>query len=621
MFARVARAVRRFTSVAGLLVFALGSTVSAQQSVTISDESITGLGSETLVVSATTDTVTEGFVLAIGYDTALVSVVDVNIVGTSTDTAGAELVVGEIFDGMGGVTLGVVLDSAPPFLGQTIPAGAVTLANIDVTADGVVGANTDVSFDFVDNTFNNPVLNNILVQGGQSVGILANTTTTAGTLTLLPPPPDSLTIEDVAIPAGGTGCARILLNNSTGPVQGFVLSITHEPGVTLSAITLTGTITESVGAEFVVPTVEDPAVGGTLAVVLDFNSPFGGQTIPVAADNHIANFCYTCNTAPIEPEPAEVFDVEFNDGAFGSPALDNVIVVAGLSFMPSQNNGTVTCLPAPAVDTEFLCGGPLDEFGEPTDSFGSPGDTTEVCVYYVDPTDAIQGFQLALCMPLESIGVLEFVEESFSIEDTILEAVGTEFLAQSQDNDPNDGDGVEMTVGILLDALPPFDDQTVPPTAVPLEIGCFDVRIDANAPCDTCFGIDFCDFVNAAEALPIENLAVVEFGDVRPQQFSCRVCTVLTPEFMRGDCTLDEKVNIADAAAILGAQFQDLMIGCEDACDANDDGKINLADTVALLNYLFKSGATPPDPGPDIDPGVDPTPDDLGCEQGTNVCF
>ena len=62
-----------------------------------------------------------------------------------------------------------------------------------------------------------------------------------------------------------------------------------------------------------------------------------------------------------------------------------------------------------------------------------------------------------------------------------------------------------------------------------------------------------------------------------------------------------------------------LEVGCVDACDANDDGKVNLADTVFVLNYLFKSGAAPPDPGPST-PGPDPTDDESDCEEGITPC-
>jgi hypothetical protein len=56
-----------------------------------------------------------------------------------------------------------------------------------------------------------------------------------------------------------------------------------------------------------------------------------------------------------------------------------------------------------------------------------------------------------------------------------------------------------------------------------------------------------------------------------------------------------------------------------EAADLNDDGGVDLSDPIYLLLYLFEGGTPPPPP---FDPtgktaGPDPTPDDLGCAQGS----
>ncbi len=612
-------AVHGIMSLAAVLCLGLsGGPLLAQQSVTIEDATAAGLESVDIGVLLTNDDDVEGFVLAIGYDTDKVSVTDAGVDGTVTDSVGAELVVAEIFESQGGFTLGVVLDATPPFLGQTIAPGSnQEIANFTAVPDSVVVAPEDVSFDFVDDTFNDPILNNIIVQGGQSVSIVNDIGSSSGTLTLEVPPPDSLEIEDVSIAAGGSGAARILLSNSSGPVQGFVLAIRHPTTLNLVSINLSGTVTFSVGAEFVVPTIYTD--GGTLGVVLDFNSPFNGQTIPVGTDNHIANYVYRCDSHPVEPNPATEEPLEFADAEFGSPLLSNVIVVAGLSLSPGQVDGSAFCEPQPLEDTTFYLGQDEDADGEVEAVAGTPGETVEMCVFYTDDNDNLQGLQIALCLPEGSEGVLSFVPGSFSIEDTILEAVGTEFVNQSQDNTLSDGDGIEMTVGILLDAMPPFEDQTIPMTFLPLEVGCFDLAIGAGAACETDYGVSFCNGVNASEAVDIENVAVTDFESIKG--FTLVDGTVhvgADPEFSRGDCNTDGQLDIADAASALGFQFQDLAVGCEDACDTNDDGKINLADTVAILTYLFKSGSPPHAPFPGQ--GEDPTDDELDCAEGTNPC-
>ena len=90
----------------------------------------------------------------------------------------------------------------------------------------------------------------------------------------------------------------------------------------------------------------------------------------------------------------------------------------------------------------------------------------------------------------------------------------------------------------------------------------------------------------------------------------------------RGDCNSDDKVDLADAATILGWQFHGVSILCPDACDVNDDGFINLADSVQVTAYLFMGGTPPADPGPiDGQEGPDPTVDGLGdCLTGDGIC-
>ena len=306
-----------------------------------------------------------------------------------------------------------------------------------------------------------------------------------------------------------------------------------------------------------------------------------------------------------------------------SPPLNNVIVVAGLSLNPAQQNGQFECVPVevPVQDTVFACG-QFDSQGNVVDIIAQLGETVELCFFYLDPSDNIQGFQLAVCFDCN----LSFVEGTFSIEGTILEAVGVEFVSHSVDNDPNDGDGCELTVGILLDALPPFEGQTVPQTSDFLKIGGIDVQVSENAPCDTCLAVQFCDFANGSNSIPIQNIVVVNnesIGDFETQD--CNICVVGVPEFIRGDCNGDVQVDIGDPATVLAQQFQGFPVPCLDACDANDDGKINLADAVYLLNYLFDSGLVPPPPSPSpmpsaADQGPDPTDDDLDCASGASSC-
>ena len=186
----------RLIPIACATLFLFLGSISAQQSLTIGSGSTLGLNSQTLPVSLTSTNTSEGFVLAIAFDATIVAVDDVSVAGTVTEAVVAELIVPEIL--ANGVTLGVVLDVSPPFDAQMIPVGAdQLLANLEVRPTLLVNMPTDTLLEFVDGTLNSPPLDNIIVQGGQSIGESQGLQLNDGTLPLLPPPPDSLTIEAV----------------------------------------------------------------------------------------------------------------------------------------------------------------------------------------------------------------------------------------------------------------------------------------------------------------------------------------------------------------------------------------------------------------------------------------
>ncbi|MGB1810348.1 MAG: hypothetical protein ACPHQT_08730 [Planctomycetota bacterium] len=585
-------------------------------SFTISGGGVTvqGTGSADFGIDMDSPSDIEGFVIAVSFDDSLVAVTDVSTAGTVTESSNAELVVPEILSG--GFTLGCVLDAAAPFDGQTIAAGS-GLRLMNFTAQSVVvldqaDPNEVTGFAFTDGTFNNPPLSNIVVSGGLSIGASNGLSLNddLGALSIAPPPPATLTIENGVADASGNGSARILMENA-GETQGFVLSVTHPAAdLTLTGIDLTGSETEATGAEFVV--VDVYANGGTVGVVLDFEFPFDGQTIGAGSNLHIANYNYS-DTVEIyiegEAAPADqIAALTFEDSAFGSPPLNNVVVTGGLSINPDLNDGNFSTPPValPAEDTELWVEADFDGNG----NSAYLGETGDLCFYYADEDDNIQGFTMTLCYDCN----LE-IGSAWDYNGSIVEEVGVEYLAVQVDSDDTDGDGCELIVAILLDALPPFDGQTLPQTADLNEgrllIGCLPVTVGMGAPCETDLLIEWCNDINGTGSVNLYNNAVINFNSI--QNFTRNdgsVFVVPVPVFQRGDCNSDDKVDLADSATMLANQFNGLDILCADACDSNDDGQLNMADSVYLLNWLFKFGPVPSAPGPFND-GADPTEDDL----------
>ena len=423
---------------------------------------------------------------------------------------------------------------------------------------------------------------------------------------------DTFTVNSASYPSSGGGAVSISMNAATGPVQGFVLAISHDSAaITLTDINVTGTATENAGAEFVIPGVS--AAGGTLGVVLDFNAPYDGQTIFPGANIPIANYVYSCNGEIVQPDPDSVSALAFVDGQLGNPLLDNVMVIAGLAVYPSLNDGTFTCEavePPPPEDTVMSIS------ADPPCAI--PGGSGSLSFYYQDEDDNIQGFTIVACFDCD----LSLTQGTFDITGSIVEAVGAEFVSHQVDNkDGSDTEWGELIIGILLDAAPPFAGQTLPTTSVPLRVGSIDYTVDADAACDTSLAVDFCDGVDGNGTVPLYNNVVIDFASIQNYlRIGTSVCVSAEEIFQRGDCNSDDKVDLADAAATLASQFLGYAILCADACDSNDDGHVNMADSVTTLNWLFMFGDEPPSPGPYND-GPDPSSDGLPeCDSDDTAC-
>ena len=595
------------------LALLLSTTAGGQQSLTISDGSILGVGSDTLNVTMDSTAATEGFVLAIGIDSNLLAVSDLSTAG-ATDSTGAELAVPEIF--ADGATLGVVLDAQSPFDGQSIPAGSGTLiATMTVSAATVVSSDTDTSVSFTDGSLNSPALDNILVQGGLSIGAGQGLGLNDGTVSLLEPPPATMYTLDSSAPADGNGTlgeAFVTMDNSLGPVQGFVTAVTHDPSViTLEDINL-GADTLANGAEFEISNLYEN--GGTLGVVMDFNPPFDGQTLPLGNGIHLATYSYSCVDSNIYVEgeavpAAATSPLTLDNGVLGTPPLDNVLVINGLSLQPILSSGTFTCEPVgvPAEDTILWM---ETEFDTDEGNYAYLGQTGDLCFYYKDDDDYIQGFTLTVCYDCD----LTIHEDSWEFNGSILDQVGIEYLAVQVDDDCSDGETGELIVALLMDALPPFEGQTLPQTddlnEVRLLVGKMRVTVDETAECDAEQPIYWCNDINGNGDVFLYNNVVIDFESIQIYERNDTFVYVVPEEiFQRGDCNSDDKVDLADSATMLANQFNGLAILCPDACDSNDDGSLNMADSVYLLNWLFKFGPIPPAPGPYED-GPDATTDD-----------
>ncbi|NCF55840.1 MAG: hypothetical protein GWP41_06195, partial [Planctomycetia bacterium] len=191
---------------------------------------------------------------------------------------------------------------------------------------------------------------------------------------------DSMSAGNTTVDSTGGGSISVSAD-STGDLQGYVISLSHDPAViTLTSIDISGTDSENAGAEFVIPTTY--ADGGTLGVVLDFNAPYDGQAISAGNNLTLGNYNYSCNNSVFYTEgdaapAAEVSAITFVDAVYGTPALSNVFVIAGLSVNPNLSAGSFTCLPVaiPSEDTELWVEA---DFGD-TGNNAYQGQTGDLC--------------------------------------------------------------------------------------------------------------------------------------------------------------------------------------------------------------------------------------------------
>jgi hypothetical protein len=617
---------------------------------------------------STTDQV-EGIVAAFDWDTD--AAVGVALV-PGPAIAGADTVVQRVEADY--MVLGVVMDSDGEGDEIIAPGNDLLVATAQIRCGNTAGV---MDIELRDGAYatveDGVLLDNLVVVGGLSIGAAEGLILTNGRLECVEGF-NRLMVEQNAGTAEGERCgnARVIMENRA-PVEGYVVALCHDSAdLTLDSIQA-GAAATAAAADFV--EAEVFPTGGTLGVVIDLVAPFTGNTIPAGDANHAATFRYCCRTIPPAGE-TETSVLMFCDNVLGAPLRENVIVIDGASISSNEGleleDGMFTCrggdepvvveicdngidddgdgltdLADPDCQKMFACGSRVQEpvTGNPVGPVeGSIGSPVEVCYYLKSPednqpgsgqADHIQGFSMGIAFCCDTLTAREI----FDIEGTILEAVGAEFVSIQVDNGMGTGpleDGdpeCEIVIGVLLDTLPPFEGQTIPPLPGFQRVGCvtFDIA-DRQDLCGDCCTIDFKDGVLGRGKVPIKNLISTENKSSSPQLMDCQVCVKDKERFFRGDCNfmpmpMGMSVDIADAAAVVSALFG---IGdwkfhppCLDACDCNDDGRMDLADAICILQFLFQFGRFPPAPGPgfsltspDLPAGPDPTPDKLDCAGG-----
>ena len=275
--------------------------------------------------------------------------------------------------------------------------------------------------------------------------------------------------------------------------------------------------------------------------------------------------------------------------------------------------GTVSALD----DTVFLGGRSDALLFDPTVSI-QPGGVQHFSFFYSDPSSNLQGFTITACFE----GPLVALPGTFTIEGSILDDVDAEYVAMQADNSEDDGDGRQIIIGVLIDALPPFDGQTAPPTFFPQEIGRFDFYAPEDIDCSRCYPITFCNQINGNGNVVLSNKVVIDNESIDPAgYYDGQVCAPANALFVRGDANNDGLFDVADPIFMLNYLFlNSAEPPCPDAADADNDGLLNITDPVFMVLYIFGIGVAPPYPFPDCGLESYPDIDGLDCQVLSPAC-
>jgi len=256
---------------------------------------------------------------------------------------------------------------------------------------------------------------------------------------------------------------------SDADVQGLVAAFDWDGAVGTGVDLIDGAALA--GAEVVQRRVEADYM--VLGVVIDIDG-VGPDAIPSGAGIDIATAQIRCGPGPAESSSP----IEFRDGTYatvdGGPALDNILVVGGLSIGVSDSlclgNGSLRCTPPP------------DRISVPDASNPANGaDRCGTARILLDNNRPVEGFVVALC---HGAGLT-------------LDSVVLGGAAASADFFQVETSAEGFTAGVVIDLIEPFvADFAIPPGAGQMILGasyCCPAQA-ANSP-DRDFALDLCDGV------------------------------------------------------------------------------------------------------------------------------
>ena len=406
---------------------------------------------------------------------------------------------------------------------------------------------------------------------------------------------------DASFPArpGESVIAEVLLDASED-VSAIDFGISYDGSdLSLAGVTAVGDLAAVNGGSGPSVFLVDFAPGGaasgvTVEVVVDTVAPIG--LLPAGFDLPV--FALEFAVAPAAGPVCATRALTFNSG-LGSPPVENLVTALSGALVTSTIDGVLA-------------------IGAPTTVPPSGGITLSLDTVF--PT---AGQPATVSIGLDSDQAISAVSFGIAFNSTDVSLIGVApgvTLAAARCGlgpelflvDVSGGASGGLTIDTVLQTTPPFSNRLLLPDGAAE----FVVLQFATVPIPSIGGTAL-TFTSTLGSPAVPLSVVTPLGTITPTTVNGAID--LAVPFIRGNCNVDNNIDIADAIFILGVLFPGQggasVITCRDACDLNDDGAINIGDPINLLTVLFSAGTPPTIPEPTTC-GLDPTGSDgLSCEE------
>lgn len=533
---------------------------------------------------------------------AEIHILGADLLGTLPEAVGTEYFAFEVDDQAAdgrAILLSLILDASPPFDGQVLPPtlNPQPFATLRCELDSSVSFGDFLPVEFSNDLF--PGESNLVFESSSElapviafdapgvravVGRSTDTEYLVGrwvTTTLLAPYSAPGELFDL----------DLVWSDPTNTIQGLQVALELDPLVRILSVDVVGTDLEPL-AEFVGFDAESDADAGearamTVGIILDFQPPFDGQVLEATSARQ--QFATIRAELDASASIGEHLPVTFRDGLTTTPGgvpVDNHITSEGETFAVRTFTAPSLAV-VPPFQTQFLAGRWNPETFTLESTPAPFGQDFTLELNWTQPDANVQGFQGSVILD-SAIQV-----QDLDVEGTILAEVGTEFVVF--DVTPDNG----VTFGILLDALPPFDNQTVPPTAAPLVFGNLRLSLDDSVSVGDLLSVELPPEGVLTPGGLITQFVLIDSVSTPVREFQATPVEVTSAPFIRGDANQSGTTDIADVIYLLSFLF----IGgdappCRDAADSNSDGVLDSADAIYSASHYFSEGPPPMAPYP-----------------------